>query len=165
MGLLLDCTAFIPWSAIRSGPSAAAKEMLISAAHAQCKIESCTTSTVHGQTHQTVGKKEPYNLKLQLAGLLHFIVLTSTGAGEVVQSKELQSSDSDYGFIVIGSHALSTVTEKEKQNWIIDSGATSHMCNNDKQFTELENIKEPIKIKVGDGFSVMAEKQGYAVTR
>jgi hypothetical protein len=73
---------------------------------------------------------------------------------------ELQSSDSDYGFIVIGSHALSTVTENERKNWIVDSGATSHMCNNDQQFTELKKIEEPIKIKVGDGFSVMAEKQG-----
>lgn len=66
VGVAIDCIAFIPWFAIRSRPSATAKEMLFSAAHAQCKIESCITSNVHVQTHQTVGKKEPYNLKLQL---------------------------------------------------------------------------------------------------
>lgn len=38
-----------------------------------------------------------------------------------------------------------------KEKWIIDSGASSNMCNNAKWFKKLHLFKDPLKIKVGDG--------------
>jgi len=40
--------------------------------------------------------------------------------------------------------------------WVIDSGATAHMSNNKKLFTNLEKLDNPIDVKVGDGFELQA---------
>ena len=70
------------------------------------------------------------------------------------------SSDSDCAGLVVVSHALSSVTAIEKNNWIIDSGATCHMCNNEKLFLQLKNLNKPQEVKVGDGYSVEAKGEG-----
>ena len=46
--------------------------------------------------------------------------------------KDTDSSDRDYGFTMV-SHALLSNSAK-KNNWIVDSGATSHMCNDKIMF-------------------------------
>ena len=38
-----------------------------------------------------------------------------------------------------------------KNRWIIDSGATPHMCNNVANFTNIKPLGTPIRISVGDG--------------
>ena len=73
--------------------------------------------------------------------------------------QDSSSSDSDYGLVVV-SHALSSVTNIEKSKWIVDSGATCHMCNNKNLFLELRNLEEVHEIKVGDGYSVEAKGEG-----
>jgi len=40
----------------------------------------------------------------------------------------VHTKSSDSGFIA--SHALSALSLNEKYAWIVDSGATCHMCNN-----------------------------------
>lgn len=55
--------------------------------------------------------------------------------------KDTDSSDSDYGFMMV-SHALLSNSTK-KNNWIIDSGATSHMCHDKTMFFNFEVFKEP----------------------
>lgn len=45
--------------------------------------------------------------------------------------------------LVIG-HALSITTSKE--HWIIDSGATCHMCNNESFFSELSDLNKPQQV-------------------
>ena len=77
------------------------------------------------------------------------------------KSSDSYNSDSDCaGFVMVGSHALSSVSEFNKNSWLVDSGATSHMCNDKDQFMELKDLKKPEKIKVGDGFSVEARCHG-----
>ena len=49
---------------------------------------------------------------------------------------EEDSSSSDSSSLIV-SHALSISTLGEQHTWIIDSGATSHMCHNKKLFTKL----------------------------
>ena len=41
-----------------------------------------------------------------------------------------------------------------KVAWIIDSGATCHMCNNKSLFMEYGSFKTPLKVTLGDGYEV-----------
>ena len=48
---------------------------------------------------------------------------------------------------MVSGHALSATSG---ENWIIDSGATSHMCNNKKLFRELNTLRKPQEVTLGD---------------
>ena len=54
--------------------------------------------------------------------------------------EEDSSSSESSGLIV--SHALSISTSGEQHKWIIDSGATSHMCHNKELFTTLNPLQK-----------------------
>ena len=41
-----------------------------------------------------------------------------------------------------------------KGAWIVDSGATSHMCNDELSFTELKLLQTPQVVTLGDGRSL-----------
>ena len=45
-------------------------------------------------------------------------------------------------------------------NWIVDSGATYHMCYEEELFIDITELEEPQKITVGDGYSVEAVAKG-----
>lgn len=47
--------------------------------------------------------------------------------------------------------------------WIVDSGATSHMCSKKKAFTSPYQLEEPIKVTVGDGRALTAVGKGDVV--
>ena len=73
-----------------------------------------------------------------------------------------RSSDSESsGFIA--SHALSALSPNEKYAWIVDSGATCHMCHNKNSFSALYELKEPIDVVLGDGHSLTATGRGKVV--
>ena len=48
-------------------------------------------------------------------------------------------------------------------DWIVDSGATCHMCNDDKLFVELRSLKQPLEVTLRDGCAVEATGQGTVV--
>ena len=45
-------------------------------------------------------------------------------------------------------------------NWIVDSGATCHMCRNEKLFSELHPLDRKTDITLGDGHTLQATAQG-----
>ena len=49
------------------------------------------------------------------------------------------------------------------KTWIIDSAATSHMCNNKELFAELKPLHPPANIAVGDGSTI--ECHGIGMVR
>ena len=68
----------------------------------------------------------------------------------------LGDSDEDcVGLVVVNEVLLSPTSNDKKNKWIVDSGATSHMCNDIKQFENVKELKEVQKIKVGDGYFVI----------
>ena len=69
------------------------------------------------------------------------------------------SSSSDCNALVV-SHALSASTTS---NWIIDSGATCHMCNDKTLFTSFENPDKPQEVSLGDGHVSKAVAQGVVL--
>ena len=77
-----------------------------------------------------------------------------------LQEEDEESSDSESGFCALGNHVLASVTVEERKKWLVDSGASKHMANDEKQFDKLEELEKPEKIKVGDGFYLTATMQG-----
>ena len=65
-----------------------------------------------------------------------------------------QSDDTDSDEVgLVFQHALSAdVANKQAHTeWIIDSGDTCHVCHDRSLFTELQNLKKPLDIILGDG--------------
>lgn len=52
------------------------------------------------------------------------------------------------------------LTASTLSDWIVDSGATCHMCNEEELFVEIMELDESQKITVGDGISVEAVRKG-----
>eukprot|EP00794_Sanderia_malayensis_P004207 gene4207-4768_t len=65
-----------------------------------------------------------------------------------------QDSDSDVVALVVHEKALSSADKNV--GWIIDSGATCHICNDVNAFTECVTLKQPQEISLGDGHIVKA---------
>ena len=80
------------------------------------------------------------------------------------------SSDSDdIGLFVVDCATSVNVTaspESQKTGkWIIDSGATCHICNNQSSFVELYPLKTSVNVKLGDGHTMDASAIGVVSLR
>jgi len=73
---------------------------------------------------------------------------------EVRQREDSSGSESDA--LVVGQALSASATN----NWIVDSGATCHMCNNDKLFVNIHSLQQPLEIMLGDGHALEATGQG-----
>ena len=49
---------------------------------------------------------------------------------------------------------------RSKKDWVIDSGATSHMCNDRSNFTEYEQLRSDDKVTLGDGSTLKVAGEG-----
>ena len=66
------------------------------------------------------------------------------------KSQDSSSSDSETAGLIV-SHALSASSSSEQNTWIVDSGATCHMCHDCKLFTDLHHLKDPLEVVLRDG--------------
>ena len=73
-----------------------------------------------------------------------------------IKHTESTSGDESIGLVV--QHAMPSLSGKAA--WIIDSGATCHMCNDQSLFVEYESLKTPLKVTLGDGYKVDAIGRG-----
>ncbi|CAB4011148.1 Retrovirus-related Pol poly from transposon TNT 1-94 [Paramuricea clavata] len=73
------------------------------------------------------------------------------------------SSDSDEVGLMV-NHAFSSVNGRTN-TWIIDSGATCHMCNDASQFVKLHNLEKPEDVTLADGHVVKATGRGVVKTK
>ena len=78
--------------------------------------------------------------------------------------RQLDDTDSDKVGLVV-QHVLSTdvVNQQVDTDWIVDSGATCHVCHDRSLFTDLENLKQPLDIVLGDGRSLNATASGTVI--
>ena len=79
-----------------------------------------------------------------------------------VKRRDSSSSDSDCTGLMM-NHMMSASCSSPVKDWIVDSGATCHMCNDDKLFVELRSLKQPLEVTLGDGCAVEATGQGTVV--
>ena len=70
---------------------------------------------------------------------------------------EIEGDNSDIGLVLTNQRVLSV---KSLSNWIVDSGATCHVCNDESQFKSITTLEKPIDIALGDGYTLKAAKQG-----
>ena len=61
--------------------------------------------------------------------------------------------------------ALISEVKKNDKNWIVDSAATKHLCNDKKSMTEFKKLKDPEQVKVGNGDLVEAKYEGCVKLR
>ena len=76
-----------------------------------------------------------------------------------VKKRDDDSSSSDTVGLIV-THAGLVGAAAHQNNWIVDSGATCHMCNNSKCFVDLRDLEQPQEISLGDGHTVKANKCG-----
>ena len=69
-------------------------------------------------------------------------------------SESNEGSDSD---ALIAFHALSA---NSRGSWIVDSGATCHMCNNEKMFATFKSFNKAQEVTLGDGHVLEATGEG-----
>nr|CCA18866.1 putative polyprotein [Albugo laibachii Nc14] len=62
------------------------------------------------------------------------------------------------------AHAFTAFQESQK-NWILDSGASSHVCPNKSEFTDLQALKKKIPISIANGSKVDAVGVGTIFAR
>lgn len=53
---------------------------------------------------------------------------------------------------------------KNQVSWILDSGCTDHIVNDDRLFSEYVVLKEPTDVRLGDGRILKATKIGKIIT-
>ena len=58
------------------------------------------------------------------------------------------------------SHALTTTQGNDKSVWIMDSGVTSHMCNDPLMFSEVHTLEGARDVTLGDGRTLEASGRG-----
>ena len=74
--------------------------------------------------------------------------------GQVNIAAKVTSSDEEF---TLFASALSTVGLcGSSDSWVIDSGATRHMCNNRKHFSKSIDLSAPLNVEVGDGRTLSA---------
>ena len=73
------------------------------------------------------------------------------------QSASTAEKESERTEALVTAHALSSVS---KGKWIVDSGATCHMCNDQTQFSDLRQLKENQEVTLGDGHHLKATAEG-----
>ena len=76
-----------------------------------------------------------------------------------MEQRDSSSSDScSIGMVV--SDALSASSNEEQDSWIVESGATCHICNDKKLFVELCSLEEPEEVTLWDGYAAEATGRG-----
>ena len=78
-------------------------------------------------------------------------------------SQKNENHENRYGGkkALIAEFILSAETERWRSNqWLLDSGASSHMCGNKAWFDNIEVLAQPIPIRIGDGSTVYARGIG-----
>ena len=79
-------------------------------------------------------------------------------------SRTDHESDSENDLLVVGSmYTLQASTFPEK--WIVDSGATCHMCCDRMAFEKLQPLDQPLKVSLGDGRQLNAVGEGVILLR
>lgn len=77
----------------------------------------------------------------------------------VATAEDEDSSGSESVGLVV-RHALAACSSESHNKWIIDSGATCHMCNCRDTSTNLDVLTQPVEVTLGDGYALKAEGKG-----
>ena len=80
-------------------------------------------------------------------------------SASTAETKQAASSGSDKEALVT-THVLSATSSPGENQWIVDSGATCHMCKDKQFFSELRSLDTAQEVIVGDGHVLEATAEG-----
>ena len=76
-----------------------------------------------------------------------------------MKQRDSISSESENTGLVAGQ-VLSTSSIDAQDIWIVDPGASCHICNNENLFVELCCLEKPQEVVLGEGYTVEATRFG-----
>ena len=100
----------------------------------------------------------PYST--QLSGSNQSPKRTKQKANRASEKYKDGSSSESEGVGLVAYHVLSV---GQQDGWIVDSGATSHMCNDQKPFSELHPLEKPLEVMLGDGHVLNSAGSGVVL--
>lgn len=77
--------------------------------------------------------------------------------GEKKEDEKINEIESDNEEYVL---SMTEKANKSPIEWIVDSGATRHICNNQESFRTLKQLNETISLTLPDGTKILAENEG-----
>lgn len=78
-----------------------------------------------------------------------------------VKSKDEQSDDEKGQKVLLLS--LCEINEKASNTWIIDSGRTRHVCNDNNKFTSITRLEREIEFELPNGTITYAKSEGTCI--
>ena len=79
----------------------------------------------------------------------------SANKAEVRRYRRESSSSESESVGLVTRHAMSASVQRP-ESWVVDSGATCHMCNDEQLFVNIQYLKQPQKVTLGDGHVLKA---------
>ena len=79
-------------------------------------------------------------------------------------SRDSSDSECDY-FGLSANHVLLVSDSISNKSWIIDSGASCHMCNDKSQINDFTPFSSPQDVTVGDGYQLQAVGRGSVLLK
>lgn len=77
-----------------------------------------------------------------------------------IPTEDCSSEDEVISLMVRHVLSASDMNNPSRGDWIVDSGATCHICNDLRQFASVNNLSKPMEVIVGDGRALKASKSG-----
>ncbi|KAH6816921.1 hypothetical protein C2S51_000524 [Perilla frutescens var. frutescens] len=94
---------------------------------------------------------------LQKSGAATGVAGNSLNSANMVDTDKMSADESD---AYMGHYAFGLMSEIYRNEWIVDSGANTHMCCNPSLMQNLIKLDEPQKIYLPDGSNVMVQYTG-----
>lgn len=67
--------------------------------------------------------------------------------------------------LTVRSEIKSGNNNEKEINWLLDSGCTDHIINNDEYFSDYVILENPINVKIADGKVLKATKVGHVISK
>lgn len=83
--------------------------------------------------------------------------------GGMAGTSYVQKDANTFNVQVMSSKLINCNNESNEISWLLDSGCSDHIINDDKYFCQYKKLNNPVSIKVGDGFTLEADKIGDIV--
>ena len=140
---------------VSSGPDAALVNTQQQSVGRGTQAPECEHCGKKGHREPTCWKKYPHLRPKRIRSSQSGLVVNSAATFE----KCVDDSESDNVICLVAAHNPDSVKRASSADWIIDSGATTHICNDRQMFVRLGQIN-PFEIKVGDKSNVRAVGRG-----
>ena len=87
----------------------------------------------------------------------------SVNSAEFRRRRAETDSEDEIGLAFQHVFSAEAASQLQRSEWIVDSGASCHVCNNRGLFVVFENLEKPVDIILGDGHALNAVGRGTVI--